>query len=166
MTEAAVRADRASMGVIAICARLDFGDPSAAIYALVAVMVAVTQTRERVMPVTLDTMDINVIMSVAKPVPSRHVTSQQGSVIRAMVVILGWFVTVHAVRPATAINVAGMDTARQDVHTTTMVHGASSNALTTARPPQPVSAVTTKEIVYTDVSTDLPVTTVTQVREC
>jgi len=42
MTEAAVRADRVSMGIIAICASLDFGDASATRHALVAVMVAVT----------------------------------------------------------------------------------------------------------------------------
>jgi len=165
MTEAAARADRASMGVIAIGASLDFGDPSATRHALVAVMMAVTQTRERAMPVTLDTMDLNVIRNVAKPVPGRHVITQQGSVIRVRMVILGCFVTVHAVIPATAINVAGMGTARPDVHTTNMVHGASINALTTARPPQPISAVTTKETVCTGVSTDIPETTVTHVRE-
>ena len=41
MTEAAVRVDRALMEVIAICASLDSGDPSATRHALVAVMVAV-----------------------------------------------------------------------------------------------------------------------------
>jgi len=132
MREAAVRADRDSMGVIAICASLDFGDASATRHALVAVTVAVTLTRQRVMPVTLDTMDLNVIRNVAKHVPIRHATSQQGIVIRVRMVILGCFVTVHAVRPATAINVADMATARPDVHPTTMAHSASSNALNTA----------------------------------
>jgi len=84
------------------------------------------------MPVTLDTMDLNVIRNVAKHVPIRHATSQQGIVIRVRMVFLGCFVTVHAVRPATAINVADMATARPDVHPTTMAHSASSNALNTA----------------------------------
>jgi len=134
-------------------------------HALVAVMVAVIYTRERVMPVTLDTLDINVIRNVVKPVPIRNVTLQQGSAIRVRMVILGCFVTFHAVIPATAINVAGMETARPDVHTTTMVHSATSNVLNTARPPQSAAAVTTKDIACMDVLTDLQVTTVTQVRE-
>jgi len=63
-------------------------------------------------------------------------------------------------------HVTGLATACLDVQSTTTAHSASSNALITAMPPIPTAAVTTKETVYTDVSTDLQVTTVTQVREC
>jgi len=113
------------------------------------------------MPVTLDTMDLNVIRNVAKHVLIRHVTSQQGSAICVRMVILGSFVTLDVVIPATTINVAGMATAHLAVKSTVTAHSASSNALTTARPPQPAAAVTTKETVCTDVSTALQVLTVT-----
>jgi len=115
---------------------------------------------------TASPMEPNANTNVVLAVLTRHVTFHLDSVMRVMMVIMGHFVIPRTVIPASAINVAERASARPGVNTATMVHSASSNVLNTARPAQRAAFVTTKETVCMDVSTDLQVTTVIQVREC
>ena len=75
----------------------------------------------------------NATRNVDRRVRIRHVTLHLESVIRVKMDISDCFVTFHAAKPATTVNVADMAGARPDVHTTTTAHSASLNVLIIAR---------------------------------